>query len=78
MPTMKTFLPIVLAVMAALCGNPADAKEWTHVRLGVEGAFPPWNMIGADGKVQGIPGAQTQHVLLGEASRRAELPPGRR
>jgi ABC-type amino acid transport substrate-binding protein len=31
----------------------AHAKEWTHLRIGVEGAFPPWNMIGPDGKLSG-------------------------
>jgi antitoxin (DNA-binding transcriptional repressor) of toxin-antitoxin stability system len=35
-------------------------------------------MIGADGKVQGISSAQTQHVLLREASGRAELQPRHR
>ncbi len=32
---------------------PAAAKDWSHVKVGVEGAFPPWNMVGADGKLAG-------------------------
>jgi octopine/nopaline transport system substrate-binding protein len=46
---------IVAATVAAGLGfgAAAQAKEWTHVNLGSEGAFPPWNMIGPDGKLAG-------------------------
>src|SRR5580704_6263508 len=44
----------LLLALAALVAGPAEAKEWTQVRLGVEGAFPPWNMIGPDGKLAGF------------------------
>jgi octopine/nopaline transport system substrate-binding protein len=40
--------------LAALAISPAAAKDWTHVRIGVEGAFPPWNAIGPDGKLTGF------------------------
>jgi octopine/nopaline transport system substrate-binding protein len=45
---------IVFAATAALAIGSTEAKEWTHVRIGVEGAFPPWNMIGPDGKLAGF------------------------
>jgi octopine/nopaline transport system substrate-binding protein len=41
------------AAIIALAAPLAQAKEWTKVRIGVEGAFPPWNMIGPDGKLSG-------------------------
>jgi lysine-arginine-ornithine-binding protein len=45
------------AAIAALClatAVPSAAKEWTKVNIGVEGAFPPWNMVGPDGKLSGF------------------------
>lgn len=42
-----------IAALASLGAPLAQAKDWTHVRIGVEGAFPPWNMIGPDGKLAG-------------------------
>lgn len=42
-----------IAALASLGAPVAQAKDWTHVRIGVEGAFPPWNMIGPDGKLAG-------------------------
>jgi lysine-arginine-ornithine-binding protein len=50
----RLLFAVLLAASAALAARPADTKEWTHVRLGVEGAFPPWNMIGPDGKLAGF------------------------
>jgi octopine/nopaline transport system substrate-binding protein len=40
------------ALLLAIC-EPAAAKDWTEVKVGVEGAFPPWNTIGVDGKLAG-------------------------
>src|SRR5271155_5196811 len=44
---------VAFALAVALSGPAAHAKEWTHVNLGSEGAFPPWNMTTADGKLAG-------------------------
>jgi lysine-arginine-ornithine-binding protein len=51
---MKTirFVAVLAAALFALTA--AQAKEWKEVRIGVEGAFPPWNMIGPDGKLAGL------------------------
>ncbi len=51
---MKTirFVAVLAAALFALTS--AQAKDWKEVRIGVEGAFPPWNMIGPDGKLAGF------------------------
>ena len=42
----------VVALLAAVA-QPLQAKEWTQITIGVEGAFPPYNSTSADGKVVG-------------------------
>ncbi len=42
--------PIALALLAA----PVGAKEWKEVRIATEGAYPPWNQQGPDGKIIGF------------------------
>lgn len=49
----KAFLSVAVALALAAPGA-AQVKEGTHVRIGVEGAFPPWNMISPDGKLAGF------------------------
>ncbi|WP_414475726.1 transporter substrate-binding domain-containing protein [Microvirga sp. M2] len=42
---------------AALLGAsvaPVSAKEWKEITVGVEGAFPPFNLISADGTLDGF------------------------
>jgi lysine-arginine-ornithine-binding protein len=39
--------------LLALAGQAVSAKEWTEVNIGVEGAFPPYNTMSADGKLSG-------------------------
>jgi octopine/nopaline transport system substrate-binding protein len=75
MPILRMLCPAILAVVAALGAGPAQAKEWTQVRLGVEGAFPPWNMIGADGKLAGFDIDLTAE-LCKRAAVECELIPG--
>lgn len=54
MPISRRLLSAMLLAAAALAAAPAEAKDWSQVRIGVEGAFPPWNMIGSDGKLAGF------------------------
>lgn len=75
MPILRMLCPAFLAVVAALGAGPAQAKEWTQVRLGVEGAFPPWNMIGADGRLAGFDIDLTAE-LCKRAAVQCELIPG--
>ena len=65
---MKTFRLLAFAAIAALGLATAQAKDWSEVRVGVEGAFPPWNMIGPDGKLAGF-----DIDLIGDLCRRAQV-----
>ena len=38
----------------ALAATPALAQDPAHLRLGVEGAYPPFSEIGTDGKIKGF------------------------
>jgi len=55
---VKKFISAVfiaaLAVGATLGAVQADAKEWKKVRVGVEGAYPPFSEVTADGKLVGF------------------------
>lgn len=44
-----TFAAIALAISPA-----AQAKEWTHITIATEGAFPPYNMHAPDGTLIGF------------------------
>ncbi|TYC63229.1 transporter substrate-binding domain-containing protein [Rhodobacterales bacterium] len=41
-----------VAVLAAVSG--AEAKDWTKVRIGTEGAYPPFNTLTASGELEGF------------------------
>ncbi len=43
-----------LAIGTTLGATQADAKEWKKVRIGVEGAYPPFSEVTADGKLVGF------------------------
>ncbi len=46
---------IITAFTAALlAGGAAQAKEWTKIRFGVEGAYPPFSSMTEDGELQGF------------------------
>lgn len=42
------------AGLVALAGATAEAKEWTKVRIGVEGAYPPFSSVSPQGELQGF------------------------
>jgi len=46
----------VLAAVLSLAGSAvwAQAPDWTKIRIGVEGAYPPFSEMGADGKIKGF------------------------
>jgi arginine/ornithine transport system substrate-binding protein len=51
---MKKIL-IAAAVIALICAaGSIQAKEWKVVRIGVEGAYPPFSYTTADGKLEGF------------------------
>jgi polar amino acid transport system substrate-binding protein len=42
------------AAIVALSAGMAGAKDWSHVRIGTEGAYPPFNNMEADGSLVGF------------------------
>jgi arginine/ornithine transport system substrate-binding protein len=51
---MKKLL-IVIAVIALVCATgTVQAKDWKTIRIGVEGAYPPFSYTTADGKLEGF------------------------
>jgi lysine-arginine-ornithine-binding protein len=51
----RAFYNLASAALIAVIGSsaPAMAKDWTSITIGVEGAFPPFNMQGSDGTLSG-------------------------
>jgi polar amino acid transport system substrate-binding protein len=50
---MRTCLSAALLAVA-LAAGPALAKDWTKVRIGTEGAYPPFNELTASGELTGF------------------------
>lgn len=50
----KSLLAAVFGAIAVLAPLSAGAKDWTHVNVGIEGAFPPWNLMDSSGKLAGF------------------------
>lgn len=42
------------ALMSSALAAQAQAPDWKKVRIGVEGAYPPFSELGADGKLKGF------------------------
>lgn len=51
---MKKFISAVFVAAIALGAAQADAKDWKKVRIGVEGAYPPFSSVTSDGKLVGF------------------------
>ena len=48
-------LIVAFAVIALVCtAGAVQAKDWKMVRIGVEGAYPPFSYTTADGKLEGF------------------------
>lgn len=51
---MKLALRIVTAIIMTACATGAMAEEWKRIRMGTEGAYPPFNFTDASGVLQGF------------------------
>ncbi|MDE1463878.1 ABC transporter substrate-binding protein [Spartinivicinus poritis] len=47
-------LKLIGAVLLAVCATTATAKEWKKVRIGVEGAYPPFSWTTEKGELKGF------------------------
>jgi polar amino acid transport system substrate-binding protein len=53
--SMRIFKSIAVGLaIAAAAATAAEAKEWKTVRIGTEGAYPPFNSIDSNGELQGF------------------------
>lgn len=50
----RTAIAIVAAAALAVAAGSAVAKEWTKIRIGVEGAYPPFSWVEPDGTLKGF------------------------
>ncbi|WFU51211.1 transporter substrate-binding domain-containing protein [Sinorhizobium terangae] len=48
------FVAAIFMAGLSLTATSALAKDWTHVRVGIEGAFPPWNALDSQGQLTGF------------------------
>lgn len=51
---MKKFMVVFALCMFLAASGPALAKEWKKVRIGVEGAYPPFSYVQPDGELAGF------------------------
>lgn len=63
---MKKLIALALAAVVLGLGNSAaSAKDWKKIRIGVEGAYPPFSSVTADGKLVGFD-IDIAHALCAE------------
>jgi arginine/ornithine transport system substrate-binding protein len=51
---MKKLLIVVAVIALVFAAGTVQAKDWKTVRIGVEGAYPPFSYTTADGKLEGF------------------------
>ena len=48
------FASFIVAVALMFSASSADAKDWGNLRVGVEGAYPPFSWMEPDGTLKGF------------------------
>jgi arginine/ornithine transport system substrate-binding protein len=51
---MKKFLIAIALITLLFAAGTVLAKDWKLVRIGVEGAYPPFSYTTADGELEGF------------------------
>ena len=51
---MRKLIATVFALALALAAGQAYAKDWKKIRIGVEGAYPPFSWVEPDGTLKGF------------------------
>ncbi|MDE0309342.1 MAG: ABC transporter substrate-binding protein [Acidiferrobacterales bacterium] len=51
---MRKALAIFVALVISMSGAIAVAKDWTKIRIGVEGAYPPFSAVTTTGELHGF------------------------
>ncbi|MGI9331606.1 MAG: ABC transporter substrate-binding protein [Gammaproteobacteria bacterium] len=51
---MKKLAILLLSAAAIALSGPAAAKDWKKIRIGVEGAYPPFSSVTPEGKLVGF------------------------
>ena len=51
---MKKLLVVFALIVLVFAAGTVQAKDWKKVRIGVEGAYPPFSYTTADGKLEGF------------------------
>lgn len=47
-------LAAILVLLTAAAAASAQAPDWKKIRIGVEGAYPPFSEVGPDGRIKGF------------------------
>ena len=50
----KALIAVFTAAVLAVSAGAVSAKEWTKIRIGVEGAYPPFSWVEPDGTLKGF------------------------
>ena len=67
----KLLVTMVAAAAVAFAGN-AAAKDWNKIRIGVEGAYPPFSSVTPEGKLIGFD-IEVAEALCAEMGAECEL-----
>jgi arginine/ornithine transport system substrate-binding protein len=51
---VRKLIATVFVLALALAAGQADAKDWKKIRVGVEGAYPPFSWVEPDGTLKGF------------------------